>query len=111
DEDVALPGELQEDLARLRLAQLQRDALLVARIELPARRHILRLPRAQRVARRGLDLDHLGAEIGEQAGESVAGDEARKIEDAQAVEGTALAGEVIALLESAHSGLMFASFA
>jgi hypothetical protein len=57
--------QLQQQLARLGLAQLEREALLVARVELPVDLHVLRAPRAQRVARGGLDLDHLGAEIRE----------------------------------------------
>src|SRR5438046_4622290 len=38
------------------LAQLQAQALLAARIEFPGDRHTVRLPGAQRVARRRLDL-------------------------------------------------------
>jgi len=91
--------ELQEDVARLGLAKLEGEALLVARVELPVDLHVLRAPRAQRIARRGLDLDHLRAEIREKSGERVARDEAREIEDAHAVEGAALSGRVVAFLQ------------
>src|SRR5262249_638733 len=106
----AFLGEPEEDVARLRRAQLQRDALLVARIELPARGNVPGLPRAQRVSRRGLDLDHFGAEIREHAREHVARDEPRELEHAKPVAGPAVAAEVVALFQL-HSGLMFASFA
>ena len=45
-------------------------------------------PVAQRIALAGvLDLDHLGAEVGELQGEHVARDQARQIEHDDAVEG------------------------
>src|SRR5207249_3618022 len=91
-------------------AQFQAQALLAARIEFPGDRHAARLPSAQRVARRRLDLDHLGAEIGEYLCERVAGHEARQVEDAHAFERAARLRGVIAFLRlrlhsSTHSAL------
>jgi hypothetical protein len=57
-------------------AQVERHALLVAAIDLPRRLDALDAPRAQRVAFGRLDLDHLGAEIGELQREHVARDQA-----------------------------------
>src|SRR5438046_5523481 len=81
------------------LAQLQAQALLAARIEFPGDRHTVRLPGAQRVARRRLDLDHLGAEIGEHLREGVACDQPREIQDAHALERAAHPWGVVALLD------------
>src|SRR5262249_34292601 len=49
-----------------------------------------------------LDLDHLGAEIGEHLGERVAGDEAREIEDSHALERAARLRGVIPAFQSGH---------
>ena len=51
------------------LPQVQAEALLVARVHLPPQRDAFRLPVAQVVAAPGLlDLDHLGAEVGQHRG-------------------------------------------
>src|SRR6185503_4649220 len=102
--------ELQQQLDRFGLAQLEREALLVARIELPVDLHAVRAPGAQRVARLRLDLDHFRAEIGEHAGEGVAGNQPREVEDANAAEGSRSTGGEVAFCEH-YSALMFASFA
>jgi hypothetical protein len=51
--------------ARLRFAQIEAEALLVARIDLPMRVDAIGFPGAQRIAFRRLDLDHFCAEIAE----------------------------------------------
>ena len=79
--------ELAHDGAAGVGAQVERHALLVAAIDLPRRLDALDAPRAQRVALRRLDLDHLGAEIGELQRQDVAGDEARQVDDADPVQG------------------------
>jgi hypothetical protein len=74
--------EFQEQRPRFELAQLEAQAFLVARVDLPVRLHALRLPRAQRVACGRLDLDHFRAEITEHLRERVARYETRKVEHA-----------------------------
>ena len=66
--------------------QVQHERALVARVGLPKQRLPVVAPVAQRIAARRLDLHHLGAEIAELEREHVAGDEAREIEHAHAVE-------------------------
>jgi len=63
-------GKVAQWLAAARRSEAQCDALLVARVDLPMDADPIGLPGAQRVALlRVLDLDHLGAKIGElQAG-------------------------------------------
>ncbi len=81
DQHMRGVGELQQQLARLRVAQVQRQALLVARVGLPEERLAADLPVAQRIAlARVLDLDHLGAEVGQLQRQHVARDEARQVE-------------------------------
>ena len=77
-EDVALGGELVHDLARLRLLQIERDTLLVAIVRLEvevasARCEVsppaIAMMRASGVALVALlDLDDLGAQVGEHRG-------------------------------------------
>ena len=89
DQHLARRGEIEQQLAPLRLAQAQRDALLVARVEFPVDADPAALPGAQRIAfYRVLDLDDLRPEIGELRGHRVAGDEPRQIDDPDAVERT-----------------------
>ena len=89
DQHLARRGEIEQQIAAARLAQAQRDALLVARIELPVDADPAALPGAQRIALyRVLDLDDLRPEIGELRGHRVAGDEPRQIDDPDAVERT-----------------------
>jgi hypothetical protein len=68
-------------------AQVQAQALLVARVNLPPERHALGVPVSEIVApARLLDLDHLGAEIGQHVGQDVAGDQAREVQHPHVVE-------------------------
>src|SRR5205823_2283268 len=76
-------------IAATAIAQAQRDALLVAGVELPMDADALALPGAQRVAlRRVFDLQDLGAEIGELRRDRVAGNQPRQVDDPDAVERT-----------------------
>ena len=81
-------GESAHGVLRRRVAEPEADALLVAAPGLPRRLDAADLPGAQRVALGGLDLDHLGAVVGEHLGQQVAGDEARQVHHAHAVQGT-----------------------
>jgi hypothetical protein len=56
------------------------------RVGLPEQRFSVVAPVAQRIAARRLDLYHLGAEVAELERGHVAGDEAREVEHAHAVE-------------------------
>ena len=60
--------ELLEELRALGLAEVDRDEPLVAVDERPPQRHAVLLPaqRPEGVAARVLDLDDVGAEVGEQ---------------------------------------------
>ena len=85
----AVADEVEEQLAPARLAQAQRHALLVARIDLPMDADAVGLPGAQRIAAlRVLDLDHLRPEIGKLQTDHVAGDETRHVDDPYPVERT-----------------------
>ena len=87
DQHLGGRDQVEQQLAAARRAQAQRDALLVAGVELPVDADPVRLPGAQRVALAGiLDLDDLGAEIGELRRDRVAGDEPRHVDDPDAVE-------------------------
>src|SRR5215472_16534951 len=82
-------GEVEEQFAPPWFPQAQRHALLVAAIDLPMDADAVGLPGAQRVAARGvLDLDHLGAEIGELQADHISRDEARHVDDPHPVERT-----------------------
>ena len=78
DDDVGMLDEPQEQLLPARLAQVERDALLVPRLHGPPQRAALvagLAPLADRVRLPGrLDLDDLGAEVAEQP----AGERARR---------------------------------
>jgi hypothetical protein len=87
DQHARAAGEAEQQFAPARLAQGKRQALLVARIELPMDADAVRLPGAQRVAPlRVLDLDHLGAEIGQLQADHVAGNQPRQVDDPDPVE-------------------------
>ncbi len=95
DQHVAALDQLEQQLLAARVAQVERDALLVAGIDLPVQRLAADLPVAQRIALAGvLDLDHLGAEIGQLQRQHVAGDQPRQVEDRDAVERAACGGVV-----------------
>jgi hypothetical protein len=88
DQDVGALDEAEQQLLGPRFAKVERQALLVACIRLPEQRVPRDTPVAQRVAlARVLDLDHLGAEIGQLQGEHVARHQTRQIEHGNAVEG------------------------
>ncbi len=89
DHDRSRPAELAHDGAAGVRAQVERHALLVAAIDLPGGLDVLHLPRAQGVAFRRFDLDHLGAEIRELQGEHVARDQTRQVDDADPVQRSA----------------------
>jgi hypothetical protein len=81
DQDVGALDEAEQQFLGPRLAKVERQALLVACIRLPEQRVPRDAPVAQRVAlARVLDLDHLGAEIGQLQREHVARDQTRQIE-------------------------------
>ncbi len=87
DQHLGGGQEFEEQLAPARLAQAHRQALLVARIDLPVHADPVGLPGAQRVAAlRILDLQHLRAEIGELQAHHVAGDQARHVDHPHPVE-------------------------
>ena len=92
DEQVGGRNERPDDLGRLRIPQVEAEALLVAGVDLPVRADALGLPGPQRVALGRLDLDHVGAEVAEHLREDVAGKEAREVEDAHPVQGAATLG-------------------
>ncbi len=87
DHDVEVRGEIEDDAGRLRRFQVERDALLVPRVDLPVHAHAGLAPVAQRVAPAGrLDLHHLGAEVGELQAQHVAGHQPGEIEHADAAQ-------------------------
>ena len=89
DQHLGGGQKVEEQLAPARLAQAHRQALLVARVDLPMHADPVGLPGAQRVAAlRILDLHDLGPEIGELQADHIAGDEARHVDDPHAVERT-----------------------
>ena len=95
DQDVALQRQATHQGAALVLAQIDRDALLVARQRMPPARRVAvhHPPAADGVARVGrLDLDHLGAVVGEQRGGEGAGEDMPQLEDLEAVEGARSGG-------------------
>ena len=86
DEHVGRGDEPQQRILGGGVAQVEHERALVARVGLPVQREAGVAPVAQRIARRRLDLDHVGAEVGELQRQHVAGDQARQIEHADAVE-------------------------
>ena len=98
DERVGAVHEPQQDLAALGRAEVERDGALAAVRVLEGERRLAhgRGAVAIVVARlRALDLDHLGAEVGEHRGRERPRDDAREIEDAEALERPAGAGTFI----------------
>ena len=90
DQDVGLRGEAADDLLAVGLAGVHGDRFLVAREhrepELLAVRFLLP-PFAHRIALAGLlQLDHLGAEIGQQLAAERPGDELAHLQNPQIVE-------------------------
>src|SRR5262249_12047077 len=102
DHHVEMRDQIQDDARRLGRLEVERDALLVPRVYLPVHAHACLAPVAQRVApARLLDLDDLGAEVGELKTHHVAGDEPREVEHADAAE-RPFEGGVEALLRKWH---------
>ncbi len=88
-DDVELRDELLQQRPALLRLQVQRDVSLVACVDLPPQWLAVAGPLAQRVTdTRLLDLDDVGAEIGEQHAGDTAGDHAGQIEDADTFQGS-----------------------
>jgi hypothetical protein len=84
---MALRQQIAQRIAPCPRTQIDRQALLVARIDLPVQRQPLHAPGAQRIAgARVLDLDHLRTLIGKLEAHHVARHQARQIDHANAVE-------------------------
>jgi hypothetical protein len=89
DQHIGVCGQPAHDVLRRRVFQVQRHRALVARLHLPPDRGAVleQPPFAQRVARAGrLDLDHIGAEIGQRLGRERPGDQLPEFEDLEAGE-------------------------
>ena len=87
DQHLAGCQQIQQRIAAGLRPQVDRQALLVARIDFPVQRQALDPPGAQRIADlRVLDLDDLGALIGKLQADHVAGDEARQVHDPDAIQ-------------------------
>jgi hypothetical protein len=85
--------EVEQQLAAACRSKAERQALFVARIDLPMDADTIGLPGAQRIALFWvLDLDHLGAKISELQADHVARDEPRHINDPHPVERTGRPG-------------------
>ena len=81
DQHVALCEQIQQRVTAGLRAQVQRETLLVPRIDLPVQAQALHAPGTQRIAGpRVLDLDHLCALIGQLQAHHVAGDQTRQID-------------------------------
>ena len=109
EEDIGGAHQLAQDLLALLRAQVEGQALLVPRIDLPVGTDALRMvgpglmPGTQRVALlRVLDLQHLRAEIGQGKRHHVARHEAAQVQHANPVEGTTRRRIEAAGLEGEH---------
>jgi hypothetical protein len=110
DEDVGVGDEAMEHRPRVRLGEVERDALLVAALEQPG--VVVRSgrvagnfgQRAIGIAAAGrLDLDHVGAEIGQHRRGRRRGNEARAVDDLEAGEDS-----LLHFLLPAHAALALA---
>ena len=90
DDDVGLLDEVEEELAALGLAQVQRHGLLVARVDRPEEVVSVEFgltPGAQRIwGAWWLDLDDLGAHVAQQSPGERSGDQRADLDDPDAVE-------------------------
>ncbi|MOA14165.1 hypothetical protein D3C78_1342510 [compost metagenome] len=87
DQDVGFAEQLLEDRQAVRVLEVQGEGLLVARLHEPPQRGALVefAPLAQRVtAVRGLDLGHIGAELGANARSERSGNQGAEFDDFQA---------------------------
>ncbi len=82
DQHVRAGDEAQQCVLRAVVAEVEHDRALVARVGLPVQLPASVTPVAQRIARGRLDLDDVGAEIGELKRKHVAGDQPRQVEHA-----------------------------
>jgi hypothetical protein len=88
DQNLGALDEIEQQFLALRFAQIERQTQLVAGVGLPEQGMAFDAPGAQGVTLvRILDLDHLGAKIGQLQRHHVAGDETRQVEHRDAVEG------------------------
>ena len=87
DEDVGVADEALQQILASRVREVERHRPLAARVDLPPELAAVAQPRAQRIAAtRVLDLDDVGAVIGEHRGQHATGDEPRAVDDPQALE-------------------------
>ena len=85
DQHLRRRQQVEQYVASCLRPQVQRQALLVPRIDFPVQALALPAPGAQRIADFGvLDLDDLGALVGELQADHVAGDQARQVHHADA---------------------------
>ena len=90
------PGnELADQRDGVRMPEVEAEAALVARMDLPGRLDAVDAPAPQRVTVARLDLDDVGAEIGEVLAEQVAGDEAGQVDDPHAFQGARRGGAIV----------------
>jgi len=94
EQEVGLCGELEQEGLAFRLAQVERDRLLVARDHRPPERRVARLlpaPDSHRVAlARRLDLDDLGPKVAEQLTAERASQQGAQLEHPQVSQGPVL---------------------
>ena len=87
DQDPGVPHHLEQQFPTARLPVVQGDGLLVARIDFPVAGDTIDPPRPQVVAAaRRLDLDHIGAKVGQHMRNDVARHQARKVKYPHTVE-------------------------
>src|SRR5262249_30565285 len=90
DEDVGVADQALQQILTAGMREVQRHRSLAARVDLPPQLPAVAQPRAERIAAaRVLDLDDIGAVIGEDGGQHAAGNEPRAVDDSQALEGAA----------------------
>ena len=105
DQDPGGRHEVEQDRASGLGSQVERDALLVAGVDLPRAGDAGGGPFPERIAAgRLLDLDHLGAVVGEHMGDRVARHEAGDVEHAHPVERARSVGPVVEIHAGAGSG-------
>jgi hypothetical protein len=80
DGDVGVRRQLLDDLRRLGVLQVEREAALVAVLHAELHRHVA----AAGIAARRLDLDHVGPQVGEDRRGERPGDEHGEVDDADA---------------------------